>query len=519
MTTANPHFPEVSPTVTNPALAPQRAWERARVRALAWWVGLVLLTVSGWTILQFATPNIIGYDGYYHIKIAEVMRRAGFAGLRLDFIWLPLTILGPNAFADHHYLYHILLIPFTYLDLTLGAKIASIVFPALAFLTIAWSLRRQQIFGAFAWAAALFLLSDPFLFRLAMPRAQALSLLVLVVGVQWMIDGKYRWLAPLAFVFVWLYNAFLLLPMVAVLYVAAVLVTERRLAWTVLVYVGAGTLLGFVLHPYTPNNILFTIQHLYPKFISPTTASVGSEWSPYQTWTLAQNSGPALALFALGALGLGMRAKRMTSAELTWFLCAVAFAVMLFQARRFIEYYPAFALMFCAVIWSATLRELWQNATQRTRAVAVAGVVVVALAAGVFTFRSAVNTIASARPDPIFAGASQWLARNTPQGSRVFQTDWDDFPQLFFFNDHNTYTLGLDPTYMELYDRELYATWVDITRGQVNEPSTIIRKEFGSAYVISDLEHQNFIRVARRDPNMEIVYSDNQAIVFAIRSE
>lgn len=484
---------------------------------LVWWFALTTLVVAAWAALQFATPNIIGHDGYYHIKIADVMRQAGLAGLRLEFIWLPLTILAPETFADHHYLYHVLLMPFTLFDLTLGAKLAHIIFGALAFLTVAWSLRRQQVFGAFVWTLALFLLSDPFLFRLAMTRAQVWSLVVLVIGAQWLIEGKYRRLAPLAFLYVWLYNAFLLLPVVAVLYVMARFCIERRVAWQALFFVSIGTLLGFLLHPYTPNNIFFTLNHLYPKFIQPTSANIGSEWAPYQTWTLVKNSAPALALFALGALGLGLRARRMTTAELTWFLCALAFGVMLMQARRFIEYFPAFALMFCAVVWNDTLRAAWENATQRQRVVALAALAVVMLLAAQFTFRSARTTIASAKPSPIFQTASQWLVHNTPQGARVFQTDWDDFPQLFFFNTHNTYTLGLDPTYGELYDRALFNTWRDITRGKVNNPGQLIREKFDAEYVISDLEHTSFIKQARDDSNMEIVYSDNTAIVFRIR--
>ncbi len=509
-------------TTANPQLTRENirlAWRtNSVVLAAVGWVVFAILIAAAWAVLQYASPNIIGHDGYYHIKIAEVMRDAGLAGARLNFIWLPLTILGPNAFADHHYLYHVLLIPFTYFDLTQGAKLAGVVFGTATFLTVAWSLRRQQVFAAFVWAGALFLLSDPFLFRLAMTRAQVLSLLVLVLGIQWMIEGKYRRLAPLAFGYVWLYNAFLLLPLVAGLYVAAKLLVERKFDWQVLAFAGIGTAAGFLLHPFTPNNILFTVQHLYPKFIQPTTANVGSEWSPYQTWTLVRNSGPALALFALGTLGLGLRGKRMTTAELTWFLCTLAFGFLLLQARRFIEYYPAFALIFCAVVWSEPLRAAWAAAGQRKRALAVAVVAVTALVAGQFTFRPAISTIAEAPPEPIFQGAAAWLETNTPQGTRVFQTDWDDFPQLFYYNTHNTYTLGLDATYMELYDRNLYDDWVRITRGRVDNPGARIREQFGAEYVISDLEHDAFIEEARGDKTMEIVYSDNRAIVFHIQT-
>ena len=50
-----------------------------------------------------------------------------------------------------------------------------------------------------------------------------------------------------------------------------------------------------------------------------------------------------------------------------------------------------------------------------------------------------------------------------PAGSRIFQADWDDFPPLFFHNTHNTYTIGLDPTYIQLQDPDLYDLWVDLT--------------------------------------------------------
>jgi hypothetical protein len=67
------------------------------------------------------------------------------------------------------------------------------------------------------------------------------------------------------------------------------------------------------------------------------------------------------------------------------------------------------------------------------------------------------------------------LAAKTPEGSRVFQTDWDDFPRLFYYITHNTYLIGLDPTFMALYDADLYERWVGITWGDVERSSAAIR--------------------------------------------
>jgi len=109
------------------------------------------------------------------------------------------------------------------------------------------------------------------------------------------------------------------------------------------------------------------------------------------------------------------------------------------------------------------------------------------------------------------------LEQNTPAGERIFQTEWDDFPRLFFYNTHNTYLIGLDPTYMQLYDAGLYDQWIEITHGNVEQPSSSIVTLFDSHYVMTDLNHQDLIDQAEADPSMELVYKDDEAIVFRIK--
>ena len=122
-----------------------------------------------------------------------------------------------------------------------------------------------------------------------------------------------------------------------------------------------------------------------------------------------------------------------------------------------------------------------------------------------------------AKPYDLFMGASAWLEANTPPGSRVFQTDWDDFPRLFFYNTHNTYLIGLDPTYMQLYNEDMYDSWVDVTKGRVDNPSNVIVNRFAAHYVITDLKHEAFLSEAEKDPNMIEVYRDELSAVFSIQ--
>ena len=132
------------------------------------------------------------------------------------------------------------------------------------------------------------------------------------------------------------------------------------------------------------------------------------------------------------------------------------------------------------------------------------------------TQQSAQTSIQKSKPYQTYSESSAWLATNTPPGSRIFQTDWDDFPRLFFYNTHNTYLSGLDPTYMLYYNQDLYYTWVDITKGSIENPSAMIAGNFGSEYVLTDLKHKNFLKVAEKDPGLVEVFRSEDSVVYQV---
>ena len=101
----------------------------------------------------------------------------------------------------------------------------------------------------------------------------------------------------------------------------------------------------------------------------------------------------------------------------------------------------------------------------------------------------------------------------------IFQTDWDDFTRLFFYNSDLRYTVGLDPTFLQLEDEALYDEWVDITRGKVDAPGKSIRDTFGASFVFSDLRHERFLDEAASDPLLEEVYRDEFAVIFQVSGE
>jgi len=254
---------------------------------------------------------------------------------------------------------------------------------------------------------------------------------------------------------------------------------------------------------------------------------VGNEWYPYDTKQLLDNSLPALVAFASGILALGLAGRKMDSRTALALFVSLLFGLMLFQARRFVEYFPSFALIFAAFAWSPLFEAATESAPadpapgprylsslrKHLPVIGLALAVLVSVAVSVPPARAAVD---GSKPYGLYANASLWLEKNTPAQSRVFQTDWDDFPRLFYYNTHNTYLIGLDPTYLQLYNADLYDLWVKITQGDVENPSQIIATTFGSQYVHTDLNHRDFLDVAARDPGLEEVYRDDQAVIFKV---
>ena len=170
----------------NKIVASTQSW-----RTVVTGAGLLALFVALMATIQFATPNLVGNDSYFHIKFAQVMRQQG---LIPTFPWLPLTILSQDIFFDHHFLFHVLLIPFTYGDLREGAKWASVIFPSFAFL-VGWIfLHGQRVPYAALWSLGFCAVSEAFLYRMSMTRVQSMSLLMLLLILHITLTRRYRWL-------------------------------------------------------------------------------------------------------------------------------------------------------------------------------------------------------------------------------------------------------------------------------------------------------------------------------------
>jgi hypothetical protein len=492
---------------------------------------LVALLLS---LVQWSTPNIVGVDGHYHIKFAALMREQGWRLLfPLEFPWLQTTILNPADFTDHHLLYHLLLVPFTFLDLRIGAKLGAIVFASAALLIAYQLMVEYRVRYPLVWLLVLLASSAPFLYRLSMTRRQAVTLSLLLIALYLAFAGRRRWLAPLGFAFVWLFDGFPLLLGVCGAAFVGDWWERRRPDWGLLLYPALGVALGTLINPYFPNNVVFSYLHMFPKIVQilgvggdDVVIRVGGEWYPYSWGSLWRTSWLAVMLIPLGFVPILLdprptRLRTLDGKVVTFAILALVFLALLLRARRWTEFEPPFALLFCALAWNRALPEGFAQRLRRlvpTRFEPFA-VLAVILVLAPLVYSSAVGAVSSvqgSRRYTQYRDAARWLALNTPPGARVFNTDWDDFPELFFWNTHNTYLVGLDPTYMYLHDGPLFLQWRSISQGQVERPSALIRDAYDCGWVFTDRRHGAFLQQAASDPGLREVYRNANAVVFQV---
>ncbi len=272
----------------------------------------------------------------------------------------------------------------------------------------------------------------------------------------------------LAFVFTQIYGGAILFPLIPGGFFVAALVTGDApgRALRQLVACVAGIVLGMVISPYFPANLSFFATQLFETGLG-AARDVGGEWKPYETWAFLLQAAP-LAVIWVAGLTLRLRtAVPASRAELGLFFANLAFFVLTMKSRRFVEYWPVFALLnasaFAAVAWQARSRE---RAYTFNRWVVAATYTIVAVP-GIFSLWMVWRDQRPSHDVVAIREAMEFLQANSPPQSLVYTDDWDIFPICFYFNHHNTYAVGLDPEFTRSRYPALWERYKKITRAEL----------------------------------------------------
>ncbi|PIS41116.1 MAG: hypothetical protein COT25_04780 [Candidatus Kerfeldbacteria bacterium CG08_land_8_20_14_0_20_42_7] len=518
----------------------------------AW--GALLLFVVAFSLFVFLSNSstFADPDSFYHIKLAENIAQGS---ITKEFRWLPFTTLAEH-YTDQHFLYHVFLAPFVkYLGPFTGAKLATTLTASLLIVVFAYVMRNMGMKYPLLWGFLLLTIL-PFVFRINLAKAPGFSLLILFIG---LLCAWKRWHVPLAivsFVYAWSYGGFILLTFfviwLSVLRLGTRWVSERmwlarankrvHISWGIffkrlftqpdmyVVYAAIlGTVLGVVVSPFFPQNLGYLNDQLiqigiinYRNIID-----VGNEWYPQQLIQLVANT-ILLTLLAVGAIVWGaIHLKRMTVR--TWFLFSLFVFSLLFslKSQRYVEYYVPLGIAFVASAYSDILThtnlrkvfsKIFSGRSMRVTISLYAFVIYVIIGVCVVIPRDLMavrSGLATGFPYLKTRNAALWLKNNTPENSIVVHSDWDEFPYLFMWDDHNRFVCGLDPTFLYRQSPDVYWAWVHFSRGETTENiPEIVTKQLQSNHVLVEKDHEKLLDIMKDEKDFAEVYEDDEASIF-----
>jgi len=483
-------------------------------------------------LIQFASPNLTGVDAYYHIKCAYLYRTLGIEETLNNFSVGEYTTLNQYP-TDLAFLYHILLMPFTFGNLIVGSKISAALLASLIFALFYWVLRKFKIQYSFCWTCLFFSASSAFIFRLTLSRSLLLAILFLILAFYLIIKKKHGWLFILSIFYALTYAALAFIPILCFIYLFIEYYQTKKFDWKLLLYPIIGLLIGLFIRPDFPQNLyIIFVQNFYVLFykLKGIQLDIGGEWHPISA-PLKTNLillflfSSALAFMLIDLIGKRIKKNTLSIIHLYASFLVIFFCLLTLMSQRFFEYWAPFTIFFAAFTFKYISEDkYWRDlATQfikiignffiRIKLLLFILFCLVIILNGYINISGAINSMKETIfPFDKYQEASQWLKENTLAQSIIFNASWDNFPQLFFYNHQNHYINGMDPTFMYLYNKELFWLWSNMTRqgiicsqSEKECPDSVYTEKFSQ-------RSQKIYRIIKNKFQSEYVFIDNLEI-------
>ena len=460
------------------------------------------------SIMQFTVPDIIGFDGYYHIKAADIIKKEGFIK---EFPWAEHTILS-KSYADITILFRILLIPFTFLGLNLGAKIASILFTSICLIVFYWFLLENKIKYAFFWSLLYLFTSASLMYRFMLTRQMPLAIALLLLTIYFLQKRKYLFLGITSLIFVWFYSGFVFQLFIILLYVILERIFSKKFDYKLILYPLSGTVVGLILHPYFPNNIFMLYTQIFEVNLVANLYNV--EWKPWPFFEFIKNNILVLFYLIISILIL-FKYKKINKNKAFYLSLSLLFLVYTLISRRIQEYFIPFSVLTIAFFLNEYLEKLNKKRfLNYFKTGAVIFIIIVATINFILLRKEIINNNILYNYDK----CTDWMQNNVPKNSLVFNNAYT-FTYLFFKNPDLRYTHGIDLTYSYLYNAEEFERYMGILQGKLKGDVDWILQDYHPDYLLvgklkQDVQLYNYIISHKK--NYKAVYEDEWCAVLKV---
>ncbi|MFH1413643.1 MAG: hypothetical protein ABIG56_02225 [Candidatus Omnitrophota bacterium] len=471
---------------------------------------------------QFSIPTIFGADGYLHIRMAQFTRDDGVIR---NFHWARYSTFAEN-FADKDFLYHLMLIPFTFFpSIFFGAKVAAVLFALFLFLVFAYMLRRYCTAQALIpFFLLMFLCSSHFLQAINRPRNMVFIIALSLLFVHFLIQKRQLPLCLIAVVYALSHVSSPFLFVIALAAETVRFIYNRQFFWKSLRAVAFGILLGFLIHPNFPNNILVFYLNgmLVPLYSFKWGLELGAEFFPVDTRSLVLGYPFVwVGLFLLIALGMSKGNKVGIATRIWMCVAGFFFALSLFSQRYIIHSYPMILVSGASYIsdwWGSEVRlgAIRQNRNLRNISLGVA--VAIFFFTGFYVYRDFLGDASRIKEyNQHYEHAAGWISRYVPKGETVFHANWSDSQYFIGLAPQYDYFVTLDPIYMYYWNPRKYNLYRDIAFGRAKDPYVLLKDEFASWYgYVGKNYFDRLIQQIRADQRFKILAEDRLGLVFRL---
>jgi hypothetical protein len=483
---------------------------------------IILAFILGITAIistQFATPTLYGNDGYFHIRLAELIKNSGPIH---DFHWARFSIFSIH-FADKSFLYHLMLIPFTFVsDIFLGAKLSACFFAILLLFIFFIVLRKYCVQPLIALFILAPLLSYHFISALNIPRPMNFAISLTLLAIYFIIEKRHWGVFIVTVVYCLSHISGPSLLIYVLLAEAVRFFSQRKIHSRSILMVFLGILIGYLIHPNFPNNVLAFYLNgiLVPLYAFQGKLEMGTGLLPLTTkWFFLGYPLIVLGLLFLLFLAIFARPRTKLFTQVTFTYSALFIILSFFAARYLVHGYPVF-LLFLASYTSDYFQDKSVHKTYLKGkifpAVSIVTFCIILSLIGWETYRGVRHASADfKRRNSALERTGKWMSRNIPAGELIFHTNWYNGTVFIGLNPQNDYLVCLHPIYMYRAEPKIYHLYRSLSQGRVEDPYYILRSGFQVKYGYAEKGYGLTNQIGQ-DSRFKILYEDDEGIIFEL---
>lgn len=474
---------------------------------------ILILGISAIFLTQFSTPTLYDADGYLHIRMAEFLKDFG---PRYNFHWARFSTFNGN-FADKDFLYHAILIPFTFFkDIFFGVKIAAFIFASLLFLGFYLILKRYSDKTILPFFLIFFFFSGHFLEAISSPRPLTLVMLINLLSIHLIIQRKYLWLFFAGLFYSLIHVTSPLIICYAVIIEIVRYFDKKEFYPKTILFSFLSILAGFLIHPNFPNNFLvfYLNSILVPIYTIKTgVLELGAEFFPLSTRDYLLQY-PLIVIGVVSIIYIAVSKIPKPRFETKAFLAlAMVFFILSFTCQRYLSH--GYLIMITA--FSCYMSD-FLNIKKNFNKLGVIAVFILMIILGINSFNGVRYHALVARViNGHYEAVGKWMEKNIPEGELIFHANWSDSQYFIGLNPKNDYFVTLDPVYMYNKNPELYKLYREVSFGKTSDPYLALKDAFNVKYGYAGKNYfSGLVEQIRKDSRFTILAEDQFGVIFKL---